>query len=133
MPQPLCLDCRFFATLDDETRAADLSIADRDNCLQGLCRRNPPTVGRFRGEEESLEYDYGQWPLVMSGDWCGAFEPCRRALCDSAPRRARLARVATSLAGPGKDAATPMGADVARNVKRGKPAKARFLPRKRRR
>jgi hypothetical protein len=79
MTQPLCVDCRFFTTLDDDTRAAELTAAGREMCLQGLCRRNPPTVGRFRGEQESLEYDYGQWPLVLSCDLCGAFEPCRRA------------------------------------------------------
>ncbi len=75
MTLPSCFDCQFFTTLDDDTPAACLEPSDRQKCLQGLCRRNPPAVGRFRGEDESLPYDYGQWPLVLSCDWCGAFKP----------------------------------------------------------
>lgn len=75
-----CFDCRFFATLDEDIPADDLTPAQQDECLQGRCRRNPPTIGHFRGEDEDMEYDYGQWPLVLSGDWCGAFEPCQRAI-----------------------------------------------------
>lgn len=77
MTLPSCFDCQFFTTLDDDTPAADLMPPDRERCLQGLCRRNPPAVGRFRGEDESLPYDYGQWPLVLSCDWCGSFRPWR--------------------------------------------------------
>ena len=80
MTLPSCFDCRFFTTLDDDTRAADLMPSERERCPQGHCRRNPPAVGRFRGEDEDLEYDYGQWPLVLTCDWCGAFEPCERAM-----------------------------------------------------
>ncbi|NUQ10807.1 MAG: hypothetical protein HUU26_00550 [Gemmatimonadaceae bacterium] len=58
----------------------DLTEQDWDEGLEGECRRNPPCVGRFRGEDEHLQYDYGQWPLVQAVNWCGAFEPCRRAL-----------------------------------------------------
>jgi len=74
MTQSFCLDCRFFST-DDGVRSADLAPVKHDECLQGHCRRNPPTVGHFRGENLSLEYDYGQWPIVLSTDWCGAFQP----------------------------------------------------------
>lgn len=77
MALPSCFDCQFFTTLHDDTPAADLMPSDRERCLQGLCRRNPPAVGRFRGEDESLPYDYGQWPLVLSCDWCGSFRPWR--------------------------------------------------------
>lgn len=101
MPLPSCFDCRFFTTLDEGTHAADLTPSEREKCLQGHCRRNPPTVGRFRGEDEDLEYDYAQWPLVLSCDWCGAFAPCRVALRASdaqtphvGPRRVVDGRVA---------------------------------------
>jgi len=61
MTQLECYDCRFFVVHDENA--------------PGHCRRNPPTVGRFRGEDEDPKYDYGQWPNVSSFDWCGAFEP----------------------------------------------------------
>jgi hypothetical protein len=83
-----CYDCRFFSTLDDGVGANSLMQADPDKCLQGHCRRNPPAVGHFRGEDEDLDYDYGQWPLVLSCDWCGAFEACQRGLeHDATPTR----------------------------------------------
>lgn len=83
-----CSDCRFFCTRDDEIHSDDLT--DRGRCLQGRCRRNTPTVGHFRGEDEYLEYDYGQWPLVLSCDWCGAFEPCRPTRHNVALKSPRL-------------------------------------------
>ena len=70
--QPLCLHCRFF-NLDDEENPDDRNKPD--HCLQGYCRVNPPTVGRYLGKENGLGYDYGQWPVVLSVDWCGAFQP----------------------------------------------------------
>jgi hypothetical protein len=74
-----CFDCRFFCSLDG-VRADDLPGANDDGgCMQGECRRDTPVVGRFCGEDEAFEYDYGQWPLVLICDWCGRFEPCDRA------------------------------------------------------
>lgn len=84
MPLPSCFDCRFFCTFDGDTRADDLTQSDLHECLQGHCRRNTPIVGHFRGEDQALEYDYGQWPLVLGGNWCGRFEPCERAIRDIA-------------------------------------------------
>ena len=86
MPLPSCFDCRFFCTFDGETRADDLTQSDLHECLQGHCRRNTPMVGHFRGEDQALEYDYGQWPLVLGSNWCGRFEPCERAIRDIAPQ-----------------------------------------------
>lgn len=90
MPLPSCFDCRFFTTLDEGAHAADLTPSEREKCLQGHCRRNPPTVGRFRGEDEDLEYDYAQWPLVLSCDWCGAFAPYRVTLHTSDAQTAHV-------------------------------------------
>lgn len=84
MPLPSCFDCRFFCTFDGDTRSDDLTQSDLHECLQGHCRRNTPMVGHFRGEDQALEYDYGQWPLVLGGNWCGRFEPCERAIRDTA-------------------------------------------------
>lgn len=86
MPLPSCFDCRFFCTFDGDTRADDLTQSDLRECLQGHCRRDTPIVGHFRGEDQALEYDYGQWPLVLGGNWCGRFEPCERAIRDAAPQ-----------------------------------------------
>lgn len=49
----------------------------------GDCRRDPPQVGRFRGEDPVYEYDFGQWPMVLAIGWCGRFEPCQRARADA--------------------------------------------------
>ncbi len=78
-----CFDCRFFSPGGYKT-ADELREEEWDECLEGECRRNPPRVGRFRGEDEHLQYDYGQWPLVQAANWCGAFEPCQRVLGTSA-------------------------------------------------
>lgn len=78
-----CFDCRFFCR-EGIDKADELTAEDWDECLEGDCRRSPPVVGRFRGEDEYLRYDYGQWPLVQAVNWCGAFEPCQRAIRDSA-------------------------------------------------
>jgi len=75
----LCFNCRFFAP-DCYRLADELTEDEWDAGLEGECRRDPPQVGRFRGEDEHLQYDYGQWPLVLAVNWCGAFEPCRRAI-----------------------------------------------------
>lgn len=84
MLQESCFDCRFFTALALAIRSDDFDPIDRDKTLQGHCRRNPPVVGHYRGEGKDLEYDYGQWPLVLSDDWCGAFEPCQRVSRDNA-------------------------------------------------
>ena len=81
-----CLDCGFFCTLNGD-HADDLTQADLKRCDQGECWRNTPAVGRFRGEDESLEYDYGQWPVVLGCDWCGRFEPCANARHGAAQTR----------------------------------------------
>ena len=108
---PSCCYCIFFVTLDGD-HAASLRPADQAECLQGHCRRNPPSVGRFRGEDEDLEYDYGQWPLVLSSDWCGAFEPCRQKRAPVTHRRATFAPDAPYGCPPCRGPAAPPARDV---------------------
>jgi hypothetical protein len=64
----VCFFCRFFD-------CQDIADADKpyDEVVPGYCRINPPSPGRYRGEDFA-QYDYGQWPLVLAGEWCGAFE-----------------------------------------------------------
>lgn len=126
MPLPSCFDCRFFCTFDGDARADDLTQADRQESLQGHCRRNPPIVGHFRGEGQSLEYDYGQWPLVLGGDWCGRFEPCERAVRDTAAQTRHVRpRSQFSCSLEPKDATACGRAATPRSVKMGKMEKLR--------
>ena len=131
---PSCFKCRFFSPCDDggtAQRAGD----NVDDCIQGLCRINPPTVGRFRGEGLDLEYDYGQWPLVLSGDWCGAFQPSQAAPSEgAAPTRHVCAGCDISCgAEQGCDRAHGRNGGAECQTGQGGQGKARFLPRKRRR
>ncbi len=83
----VCFDCRFFSP-EGIQRVDDLTEQDWDECLDGECRKSPPSVGRFRGEEQYYQYDFGQWPHVQAAEWCGEFEPCRRAMGrDAEPAR----------------------------------------------
>ena len=87
-----CIDCKYFASNEDGTCASLLMPSEREDLMQGQCRRRPPTVGRFRGENKDLVYDYGQWPLVLSCDWCGKLKPWRKKLRKtSAPHALTLA------------------------------------------
>ncbi len=85
---PYCFDCRFFCP--EKTgclSAGDLKESDWDESLTGECRRHAPQVGRFRGEQEPLQYDYGQWPLVLACNWCGEFQPCDRARATASQKK----------------------------------------------
>ena len=54
-----CMTCQFFK---------DLSSGHEGN---GECRRNAPT----RHSDSTREREnYGVWPTVSTGDWCGQYE-----------------------------------------------------------
>ncbi len=83
-----CFDCKYFSPSAAGSSAENLTEKDWDEAMLGECRRCPPRVGKYLGEGVLVDgYDYGQWPLVLASDWCGAFESCERAHAERAKAR----------------------------------------------
>ena len=75
-----CVDCEFFYPSDGLRDVNDLTGHEED---EGECRKNPPVVGdmvKFKNGDE--ERWYGNYPRVLTDDWCGGFSPCARAMSD---------------------------------------------------
>jgi hypothetical protein len=54
-----CDGCKFYEEVYDLGKA-------------GMCRFNPPSVGRS-------DSDLAAWPYVMESDWCGSHKPIKAA------------------------------------------------------
>ncbi|GEM_PF-2144725 len=89
MNRTYCFDCKHFCPDRTGASSETLTEKDWDEVMRGECRRYPPHVGKYLGEDVLANgYDYGQWPLVLASDWCSAFQPCERALAADAKRTA---------------------------------------------
>ena len=68
-----CYRCRHYQP--DEESYPNWQEDQRNGCGQGTCRRHCPAA-QIPDEDERI-VNYGYWPIVLSGDWCGEFEPAR--------------------------------------------------------
>jgi hypothetical protein len=68
-----CWDCRFF----DPPSGNDRDQPPEDDCLNGECRRHPPTIDHARRD---VAVNYAMFPIVIACDWCGDFQPRRPTL-----------------------------------------------------
>jgi hypothetical protein len=66
----LCRDCRFYAP--DEEPYPNREMDHRNGYGQGTCRRHAPVAQP--PDEDDHVVNYGYWPVVMSGDFCGEFQ-----------------------------------------------------------
>ena len=79
MPR-FCNDCEFFCPSDGLRDVNDLTGCEVD---EGECRRNPPEVGDiFKLRDGDEGRGFGNFPRVLTDDWCGGFSPCARAISD---------------------------------------------------
>ena len=88
MTTPLCFDCRFF--VPEGRLHNDLTEDQWDDCLEGTCRAEPPSLGELLADRHGERFrHYGEWPKVMASDWCGRFAAARPT--DDAPRSRTVA------------------------------------------
>jgi len=69
MNRPQCRDCCYYAP--DDKAYPNWEEDQRTGCGQGTCRRHAPVAQKPDNDERIVNYGY--WPVVLSGDFCGGF------------------------------------------------------------
>jgi hypothetical protein len=89
MNDSCCFDCVFFAPGGSQHN--NLTEDQLDDCLEGECHRNCPTLGDMSTDRHGDEFRcFGEWPKVLAGDWCGRF---RARQVDTGNRTVRMLRL----------------------------------------
>ena len=71
-----CFDCDFFQL--EKRYTQELSEEDWEGgCAEGECRFNPPAIGPEIERADETFRHYGEFPRVLSSDWCGRFQSRR--------------------------------------------------------
>jgi len=69
-----CFDCDYFEIEGKDITA--MTEADwHGGCAEGECRFNPPVLGPEVESDGDTFRCVAEFPKVLSGDWCGKFEP----------------------------------------------------------
>ncbi len=72
--QRCCFDCDYYQI--DNKEVSDLTDDDwQGGCAEGECRFNPPVLGEEIERNGDKYRSYGEFPKVLSSDWCGQFRP----------------------------------------------------------
>lgn len=68
-----CFDCDYFEIEGKDVSA--ITEADwHDGCAEGECRFNPPGLGPEIERDGDTFRCFGEFPKVLSSDWCGQFK-----------------------------------------------------------
>ncbi len=69
-----CFDCDFFHIEGHDV--SELTEADwQGGCAEGECRFHPPVLGPEIERDGDTFRCFGEFPKVLSSDWCGQFQP----------------------------------------------------------
>lgn len=72
--QRCCFDCDFFHIEGKDV--SELTEADwHGGCVEGECHFNPPVLGPEIERNGDTFRCFGEFPKVLSSDWCGQFQP----------------------------------------------------------